>query len=72
MELTDTSTRLDRANYEKLVQWFESVYRGKPIEVDIFNEDGSYRCTIYYAKKETKVNKAGTELIRCAKQEKGS
>ena len=38
-------------DYEGFIGWFESVYRNKPIEIDLREKDGSYRCTIVYFRK---------------------
>ena len=38
--------------WEEMIKWFEKVYRGKPIELDVRNEDGVYRCTILFGKKQ--------------------
>lgn len=38
-------------DYENFVAWFESVYRGKPVEIDLMDREGEYGCTIVYFKK---------------------
>ena len=38
--------------WEEMIKWFEKNYKGRPMELDIRNEDGSYRCTIVFGKKE--------------------
>ena len=37
--------------FESMIEWFESVYQGKPIEIDLKHENGDYRCTILFFKK---------------------
>lgn len=40
--------------FESLMDWFESVYRGKPIEIDWRTEKGDYRATLIFYIKDVK------------------
>ena len=42
-------------NYEVWLDWFESVYRDRPIEIDLKHENGEYRGTLIFYKK-TNIN----------------
>ena len=44
------SKLIEIKNYEEFVKWFESVYKGNPIDIELRNKDGSYRCNIVFFK----------------------
>jgi len=33
-------------HYEDIIKWFESVYQGRPVEMEFRNKDNTYRCSI--------------------------
>ena len=43
--------KVEIKQFDNIVKWFESVYRGNPVVIDLKNKDGSYRCTITYTKR---------------------